>query len=252
MRKLALLITIGSFSTFLLTSCTKSDESISSDDAALVIGTALSSQDGAFSLTETDITAQNNSALKSAASPTTANTSPVYSTVSYTKDTTGTKTDGTRTWKFSRSYTLTLKLLNITTIDSLISIHTDASSFDGPSLSSTDKSTCNVIFSNIGSLLNVNTYWTLNGLYYRSGTSLIKSSKKTITQTTYLVLKNVTFNHKTKLITGGTATVTIKGSASGSSFSFTGTLTLNGDTTAKLVLGTKTYIVNLITGEIKI
>ena len=81
MRKLALLFAIGSFSAFMLTSCTKDDSAATTDDAAAVIGTTLSSQDGATSFSEADISGQQDSGLKSSASPslfTNANTVYTY------------------------------------------------------------------------------------------------------------------------------------------------------------------------------
>jgi len=259
MRKLGYLFAIGSFSAFLLTSCTK-DEAVSTDDAATVVASSLSSQDGATSFSETGIAGLQDSGLKTAASPsnTVASTTYSYKTITNAvKDTSATITDGTRTWTYSKAYTLTTKLqiattgsTIVTTVDSLLASLTYSGTFNGPKLSSTHKGSGNAVFTNIGTYKNVNTNWTLNGTYDRSGSSTVKASGNTITHTTHIVLTNVVVNHKTKAIASGTATLTISGTDKNKSFSFTGTITFNGDTTAKLIIDGKTYSINLTTGEI--
>ena len=262
MRKLALLFAIGSFSAFMLTSCTKDDSAATTDDAAAVIGTTLSSQDGATSFSEADISGQQDSGLKSSASPslfTNATTVYTYKSIVNKKDTSSKSvTDGTRTWTFAKSYTLTTKLqfattgtALVTTVDSLLSSYTYSGTFSGPKMSSTHSGSGNALFTNIGTYKSVNLNWTLNGTYTRTGTTTIKASGNVMTYTTQITLTNVVFNHKTKVIVSGTATITMSGSDKNKSFNYTGTITFNGDATAKLVIGGKTYTINLTTGEIK-
>ena len=261
MRKLALLFAIGSFSTVWLSSCIPNDPN-TGDDSATVIGSALSSQDGATSFSEADISGQQDPGLKSAEGPSqsaSATTVYTYKTITNTKDTASkSATDGTRTWTFSRSYTLSTKFKIatsgtsvVTTVDSLLSSHSYSGTFSGPKLSSSHSGNSTIILTNIGTYKSVNLDWTLNGTYSRTGTTTIKASGDVMTYSTQITFANVVFNHITKAIASGTATATISGSDKKKSFTYTGAITFNGDATSKLVIGGKTYTINLTTGETK-
>ena len=71
------------------------------------------------------------------------------------------------------------------------------------------------------------------------------NAKETNSETT-IVLTDIQVNKSTEQILSGTATVSITGSlASKGDFSYSGTITFNGAGLATLVLGSKSYSVNL-------
>ena len=87
----------------------------------------------------------------------------------------------------------------------------------------------------------------LNGSYVREGYQESKvhnmnhfSSEVTIT------VNNLSVNKYTQAITGGTATVVFNGVGSaGGNYSFTGSITFNGNETATLIVNGNSYTINL-------
>ena len=112
-------------------------------------------------------------------------------------------------------------------------------SYDAPRISSADSSTGSFTLSGIQPGVSA---YTFNSNYVREGSEVSKvremrsfNSKISITST------NIIVDKATEKITSGTASVSISGaSSSGKSFSFSGTITFNGDETATVVLASGT------------
>jgi hypothetical protein len=87
----------------------------------------------------------------------------------------------------------------------------------------------------------------LNGLYIRTGHQESKVHQmRQFDSVITLNINTLTVNKSSQLITGGTAAVTITGAGSGgNSFSYSGSITFNGNQTATLVLNGNTYTINL-------
>lgn len=118
--------------------------------------------------------------------------------------------------------------------------------FDAPRLSSVHTGSGNLSLTGIDTDICM-----VNGLFKRTSDVQTKgvNAKETNSETT-IVLTDIQVNKSTEQILSGTATVSITGSlASKGDFSYSGTITFNGAGLATLVLGSKSYSVNLETGD---
>lgn len=116
--------------------------------------------------------------------------------------------------------------------------------YDTPRMYSSDNATANVA---ITGLSPASSTASVSGNYIRDGhqESKVHQMREFDSVITYNI-NALTVNKSTQLITGGTAQVTISGAGSmGNSFSYSGTITFNGDQTATLVLNGTTYTINL-------
>jgi len=149
-------------------------------------------------------------------------------------------------YNYTSMYTFTLNCVNEIP-DNLAGSSTFSGTYSGPFISSTY--TGNTTFTVTGLAPSVESY-TLNGTYVRNGD--FQSKKNTSNQGTHTVnitVTNVTVSKSTKTITGGTATFSVSGNVPAKgSWSYSGTLTYNGDGTANLTLSGTVYIINLGTG----
>jgi hypothetical protein len=100
-------------------------------------------------------------------------------------------------------------------------------------MSSDDKSTGTFTISDFGS---ASTSYTYNSSYTREGSQVSKVRyKRHFTSKTIITSTNIKVDKATKKILSGEATATISGGAStGESFSYSGTITFNGDQKATL------------------
>ncbi|NNU34876.1 hypothetical protein HK413_13975 [Mucilaginibacter sp. S1162] len=119
--------------------------------------------------------------------------------------------------------------------------------FDGPRLTSNDTGTSNIT---IAGLTSNATNFVINGTYNRKGSFTSKvagkangSSNVTITAT------NVLLSKPGREIAGGSATITIAGSAAAGTFNYTGILSFKGNNQATLTVDSKIYLINLLTGD---
>ncbi|MDN3581032.1 hypothetical protein [Mucilaginibacter flavus] len=112
---------------------------------------------------------------------------------------------------------------------------TGSSTFDGPRMSSDDKSTGGFVLTNLQPTAST---YTLSSTYVRNGTQTSKIARKyTFTSNLSITSNNVLVDKTTLKIVSGTAAVTLTGtSSSGKSFSFNGTITFQGNNKANLVL----------------
>ncbi|MCR8556281.1 hypothetical protein KXD93_01425 [Mucilaginibacter sp. BJC16-A38] len=108
-------------------------------------------------------------------------------------------------------------------------------SYDGPRLSSTDKS--NGSFTLTG-LQAASSQYLFSSTYSRTGTTVSKIARQyTFTSDIKITSSNIAIDKVTQQIVSGTGTVVIKAtSSSGKTFNFTGTLTFLGGKKATVVL----------------
>ena len=112
---------------------------------------------------------------------------------------------------------------------------TGTGNYDGPAISSNDKSTGGYVLTGLGA---ANTNYTLGINYARTGTTVSKVfGKNTFTSSIKIVSTNLLVDKTTREITSGTATITIVAtSTSGAAYNFTGTITFLGNKKATIVL----------------
>lgn len=247
MKKLALFLIISGF--FCLASCTDNLNKITSDEAAEIVASSLSSQDGGatdFIESTVTISAKKSDLLKVAASQTTL----VDSTI------TGSFSGALRSWEYTWSYLLKANWEGAVPV-SLVASHTYNGNFDGPFLSSTHSGSGTSTYTELGTGSTaqnfvVNDIWKMNGTYDRSGETTRKISGKVVSHTTHIVLTNVMVDRVNKKILSGAANITLSGNVPNKGeFTHLLTLTFNGDGTATVeVQNGKTYTVDLTTGEI--
>lgn len=237
----------------LLSSCKKEDDTNSATplEAAEIIGNTFSNESGgatAFIESSVQTTANDNAYLR-----TLSTTIPIVDT---TFSNSLASQDQTRTFTYSWDFSINLKL-NPTTygLDTLISQHTYTGTYTGPYATSTHSGNGKCYYTNLGTgtypNITVNTNWTMNGTYHREGTFTKIASGKVFTHQTNITFTNVVVNKNTKKIVSGTATITFSGSITNQGdFSYTGTLTFNGNGTGTLTVGGKTYTVTLSDGTL--
>jgi hypothetical protein len=110
---------------------------------------------------------------------------------------------------------------------------TGNTTYDAPRMSSNDQSTGTFTISDFG---NSSTSYTYNSSYTREGSQVSKiRNKRTFTSKTVVTSSNIKIDKTTLKILSGEAAVTIIGSAStGEGFSYSGTITFNGNQKAIL------------------
>ncbi|MDR6941674.1 hypothetical protein [Mucilaginibacter pocheonensis] len=110
-----------------------------------------------------------------------------------------------------------------------------SSKYDGPRMSSDDKSTGGFV---LAGLASTSPAYVLNTTYNRTGSQTSKIGRRYIFNSNLIIKStDITIDKNSLKILSGTGTVTISGaSSSGKSFNFNGTLTFNGDNKATLVL----------------
>jgi hypothetical protein len=151
---------------------------------------------------------------------------------------------------YSYSYHLTYNFMvncNNNVPDSLSSSLIYTGSFSGPNLSSTNSGS--TIFS-VDSLAPADTAYLINGEYKQAGSFQSKvDTSNHGNNNVDIVVKGLTVNKHNRTIDGGSATISITGDVpKKGSFSFTGTIVFNNNSTATLTINGKVYTINLNTG----
>lgn len=154
----------------------------------------------------------------------------------------------TTTYSYALNYSYTLNCNADNKPDNITGSSTDNGTFDGPRLSSTNTGASTF---RIAGLTTTATVYVINGEYKRTGTFTSKvENKNTSTTVVDIVVTNLTINKSSKLITAGSATVTVTGTTTKkSTISFTGSVAFNGSGKATVTLNGTAYVVNLLTGE---
>ncbi|MBS1527289.1 MAG: hypothetical protein JST19_16675 [Bacteroidetes bacterium] len=150
------------------------------------------------------------------------------------------------TFDYFAKYTHTLNCNANEQPDNIVNTLIFHGDFNGPNLSSNDSGSANVT---IAGLTSQATNFVINGEYKRSGAYTSKVGNKGSGNSSIdVVLTNVTLTKPGRKINGGTATISISGTSPKGSFSYTGTITFNGDNTCWLNIAKVRYLIDLHTG----
>lgn len=147
---------------------------------------------------------------------------------------------------FSYKYTLNCNANNMP--DNITGSSSDNGAFDGPRLSSTNTGASTF---RIAGLTSTAKAYVINGEYKRTGSFTSKvESKNTSNVAVDIVITNLMIDKAKKIITSGTAAVTITGSTvKKTSINFSGSLTFTGDGKATITLNGIVYVIDLLTGD---
>jgi hypothetical protein len=131
--------------------------------------------------------------------------------------------------------------------DNLANALTFHGSFDGPRLSSTNSGSATVT---IAGLTQNASSFVVNGDYKRDGAFQSKVGNKASGNSSVdIAVTNLTITKSNRKITSGNGTISITGTGpKGTTFSYTGVIVFNGDSTATLTINSNIYTINLITG----
>ncbi|MDX2128892.1 MAG: hypothetical protein SFU91_07650 [Chloroherpetonaceae bacterium] len=154
------------------------------------------------------------------------------------------KNTGTRTYNYQFSYAYALN----TPPTSATFTYSMKGTYDLPRVSSNDSANASLT---IGGILPTATAFSVNGTYTRNGSQTSKVRQKAVfTSTISLTVSNLQVSRATKRILSGTASGTIAVALStGSSATYTVSITFLGNQAATVVVNGKSYSVNLTNGE---
>ena len=227
----------------LVTGCNKDDEAVGSGDAVV-----LTSDDAADAFASTLGGSQSTAGLTAQLEE--AATIAGGGSLGKVDATTGTLWDTTitrvrvGTYSYSYAFRYSIVLANVNRLDFG---YTMKGIYDTPRMSSNDSAAASFQVSN----LLAGTAYSITGIYNRYGTQVSKVRNKTSFSSTITVSTTAMLIDKsTKRVSGGSAAVIIYGqSSTGNIYSFNGTVTFLGNQQATLVIGSKSYTLNLATGE---
>jgi hypothetical protein len=149
-------------------------------------------------------------------------------------------------WSYFVKYSRTLNCNTSNQPDNLIDSLLYNGSYHGPVVTSSNSGSAKVT---IAGLTTQATNYVVNGDYNRTGSFDNKSSGKSYNSNVNIVVTNVLLTKPGHKIVGGSATFTISGSTPKGTYSFSGTITFNQDSTATLTVnGGGTYTIDLRTG----
>ncbi|MBK7257575.1 MAG: hypothetical protein IPI01_07180 [Ignavibacteriae bacterium] len=148
------------------------------------------------------------------------------------------------TYSYSYSFRYSVVLANVNRLDFG---YTMKGIYDTPRMSSNDSAAASFQVSN----LLTGTAYSVTGIYNRYGSQASKvRNKVSFTSTITVSTTALLIDKSTKRVSGGSAAVIIYGqSSTGNIYSFNGTVTFLGNQQATLVIGSKSYTINLATGE---
>lgn len=239
-------------------SCSKdknasSSSAITTDQAADIAAGSLAENSNGFA-SVTDDVAVNAQGISSVNSGLTVNSTQATASVHQACGTTVTDSvtrnitadSVTINYLFKYSHTLNCNVNNQP--DNVIDTVTYSGSFNGPRLSSTNSGSAKV---RIAGLTTAATHFVINGEFKRDGSFQSKVGNKASGNSHIdIVGTDIILSKPGRQILSGTATISITGTGpKGNSFSYTGTITFNGDNTATLnITGGGSYTINLLTG----
>jgi len=231
-------------------STSSSATTVTTDDAADVAAGALSENSNGLASVTDDISS-NAAVVASIGSGQTINSAGVTSehqacgtTVADSASNSGSA--DSVTWNYFRKYTHTLNCNASNQPDNIVNTLVYSGNYSGPRISSNNSGTANVT---IAGLTTNATNYVLNGEYKRTGSFTNKVSNKAFSSNIDIVGTNILLSKPGRKIIGGTATISISGTTPKGTFSYTGTITFNADSTATLVItGGGTYTIDLHTG----
>ncbi|MBS1521518.1 MAG: hypothetical protein JST50_11005 [Bacteroidetes bacterium] len=249
---LIVLLMLGAFS------CKKdnsssSTSSVTSDQAADIAAGSLAENSNGFT-TVTDDIAVNAQGINSTSSNLSVNSTQATASVhqecgtTLTDSVTRNITVDSVTVNYFFKYAHTLNCNSSNVPDNVIDTLNYKGSFDGPRLSSSNSGNAKVT---IAGLSPSATDFVVNGQYTRDGSFQSKVGNKASGNSHISIVgTNITLSKPGRKILSGTATINITGTGpKGNSFSYSGTITFNGDGTATLAWsGGASYTINLLTG----
>lgn len=237
-------------------SCKKDsgNSTVTSDQAADMAASAMASNSGGVASMADNISANALAQTTSGASTTGKTINSVG--VSSVKQTCGTTLSDSATYSGSTSsltfnyfakYTRTLNCNAQDAPDNLVNTLAYNGTFDGPRISTTANGTANAT---IAGLSTTATSFVINGEYKRAGTFQSKVGNKASGNSNLDVqITNLTLAKPARTIVSGSGTFTLTGVAGKTNYSFTGTITFNGNGTATLsVTGGSSYVITLASG----
>jgi len=150
------------------------------------------------------------------------------------------------TWSYFKKYSRTLNCNTSEKPDNIINRVTFSGNYSGPNVTSADAGTANVT---IGHLETDSTTFLVSGEYKRSGSFTSKiGNKASGSKNVDIVVSNLVISKSGRKILSGNATINISVTTPKGTFTYTGTLTFNGNGGAVLVINGNTYTIDLHTG----
>ena len=232
-------VLLGLVCSLMFTSCAKDDETtdIQANEAVEVIESALANESNGMSKTMSTTLDY-------------ATTQNVFTTVPYLncgQDYAQSYTENYSTSNYSYSYTAQRNAqLNCDANGNRQTFNSNTNfsgSYSTPRMSSND--TIETLFSVTG-LTATGSTTIFNGSYTRKGTQVSKIRNTSFNSTLTYNLSNINVNKTTFMIQSGSASVNFVGvSSSGNQYTYSGTITFNGNETAILVLNGNTYTISL-------
>jgi len=238
---------------FTISACKKDSTSIATvttDDAADITAGALAENSGGLT-SVTDNIATNADAVVASATGKTINsvgTASVHQACGTTliDSASNSGSADSVSWSYFVKYSRTLNCNTSNQPDNLIDSLLYNGNYHGPVVTSSNSGSAKVT---IAGLTTEATNYVVNGDYNRTGSFDNKASGKSYNSNIAIVVTNVLLTKPGHKIVGGTATFTISGSTPKGTYSFSGTITFNQDSTATLtVTGGGTYTIDLHTG----
>lgn len=243
LKSIKVVVIVSLLSVFGLTSCSKDDETaspaatITDEEAVEVIENSLAKDSGGMAKTvETTIETAVQESMYT--DQPTVECGQLY-TDSYSED----FSNGNYSYNYAitRDYILTC----VNGSPESLTYDLDFSGvYDTPRMSSNDSTTLDWQVSNLGA---TETSSTFSGSYLREGTQVSKVfNMNTFESTLTYTLSNLVVDKNTYQILSGSAQVSfLAESSNGNTYSFSGSLTFNGNNTATLILNGNTYTIHL-------
>jgi len=245
MKKTALFLIVGTMT--MISACKDQVTTgvVMNDEAAQMVSMSLSENSmGATAIIQSSVLTGN-----STVSNAPQKVKSVYSDFIFSKDTTFTvssKPGAIITFSLTATYGYDFTLNLQGQIMSASENYTYTGSYDIPRISSTHTG------SGVLTLTNMNTtVCTVNGTFKRTSDDSFKGLQpKLLHSALNLNLSGILVNKSTSTIQSGTALLTIAGTVPNKGdFSYTGSITFNGDNTATMIINNQIYTVNLKTGD---
>ncbi|HWD89616.1 MAG TPA: hypothetical protein VG367_15900 [Mucilaginibacter sp.] len=254
MKTLKLFMIAVALTLFSISACKKDSTSatttVTTDDAADIAAGALAENSGGLT-SVTDNIATNADAVVGSVNGKTVNS---VGTASIHQECGTTLADSASnagsadsvSWSYSVKYSRTLNCNTSNQPDNLIDSLVYDGSYHGPVVTSTNSGSAKVT---IAGLTHQATNYVVNGDYHRTGSFDNKSSGKSYNSKIAITATNVLLSKPGHKIVGGSATFTISGSTPKGTYSYSGTITFNADSSATLnITGGGSYTIDLRTG----
>ena len=245
MNKTALFLIVGTMTMMSACKDQETTSTVMTDDAAQMVSMSLAENSmGATAIIQSSVSTGNSTMSNAPQKVKSVNSDFIFSMD--TTYTVSSKPGAIIIFSLTATYGFDLTLNNQGQLTSATENYTYTGSYDAPRISSTHTG------SGVLSLTNMNTtVCTVNGTFTRTSDDAFKGTQpKSSHSETNLSFTNILVNKSTSTIQSGTALLTIVGTVPNKGdFSYSGSITFNGDNTATLIIKDQTYTVNLKTGD---